>query len=492
MRYIRRNSEHGTTLFEVALVIAITGVVLGGALIAFSGIRAKAHCLAVGQHMRGIHAALELYFNKYRQYPPETVPLKTSLAEFIKNPAVWADPADRSNGDVVSSSYHAPSGKTVVSAKVLGSPCGGMKYVTLYSNGLVKIQEVEAKCPEVGDTGASSGESGGSGGSSGGGTPSEPPVTVTDGGATFKECKAYVRVVGTDFTYSDGTHVYSAATAFLDGTPKLVGDPALVGTGFEQDVAEGTRVTVRCEIKDAYVRQCWQANGWPVLFTSDDHSGQCLTVVRGNQVPVYAPGYPCQQPVHVLLSEYVNAAGVVTIKDNEVLWLFDENYVGDDPQKLDYNDLVVLATARARSGSGGGEAEPAEPPPVASNTDSAGFTVVLKNKLENADGTLSLVWTITSDSSSSTPALSYVVFDLPSTTRTLAKNTAWNSLGKPMSIVNPDSSTGARGLKVSSLTLGSGGAVQTLTVAFKVWTGTTAVTVKTRTSSSTGTSTFGL
>ena len=95
MRYTARRTAHGTTLLEVALVIAITGIVLGGGLMAYSGIRAKAQCVAVGQHLKGIHAALELYFNKHRRYPAETVPLKASLTEFAGNPALWADPADR-------------------------------------------------------------------------------------------------------------------------------------------------------------------------------------------------------------------------------------------------------------------------------------------------------------------------------------------------------------------------------------------------------------
>jgi len=487
--------NRGGTLFEVACALSILAVLGGVGFYAVQGVRSNAQCTAVAQHLKSIHAALELYYNKYHQYPSEQAPLKESLAEFVSDPALWADPADSTNQDQVSATYRPPAATGVVSARVLGSPCGGMKYVALYPNGLVKITEVEAKCPDVSDTGSSGGSGGSGGAGSEGGTPdTPPPVVVSDGGATLKQCKAYVRVVGTDFTYSDGTHVYSSATAFLDGTPKLVGDPATVGTGFEQEVPEGTRVTMRCEIKDAYMRQSWQANGWPVVFTSDDHSGQCLTVVRGDQVPVYAPGYACQQPVHVLLSEYIDPTGAVIIKPNEVLWLFDENWVGDDPQKLDYNDLVVLATARATSDSGEGEGGGGGTQTViASNTDAAGFTIALKNKIENADGTISLVWTITSDSSTSTPALSYLVFDLPSNTRTLAKNTCYCSKGNTASVVNPDSGTGARGIKIAATNLGSSG-VETMTVAFKVYTGTTAVTVKTKpkSGSTVGSSSFNL
>lgn len=509
-----KKERKGSVLLEVSVACCITAILVAGLVVGVKTLRARAQCLVVGQHLREIHQAMQLYYKKHRAYPPSGSSLKVALSEFVADPALWADPSDKTYTDIMSANYINPD-TLQVTGRILGAPCGDATFMALYSNGTLKSININAVCEQesqsqedeqseqtetqdqeqqqeeqgnqeegeqVGDQGGEQGGQDQTGDQEQQEESEETIITVEEGTTTFNQrAIAYLRVIGSDFTYPDGTHVYLSATAYLNGEPRVVGDPALPGAGFEEEVEPGTRLTMMCEIKDSYTRWLWGLHGWPVVFRSDDRSGQCLTVVRGDEVPVYAPGYPCQQPVHEMLSPYVNDEGIVTIQSNEVLWLFDANYIGDDPWKIDYNDLVVIATAEATT----------ETVVSGSNTDELGFTVALTNNTQNDDGTTSLTFTITSDSDNQTPALSHVSFSVPSSEFSLVRQTASNSRGYPMSIVDPDPTTGIRGLKVDECTLGENGAQESMTVSFRLTTGSTAtITVATKAGTGTGRTTF--
>jgi hypothetical protein len=58
------------------------------------------------------------------------------------------------------------------------------------------------------------------------------------------------------------------------------------------------------------------------------------------------PAYPYQVGVTTLLAPYVGADGRIAIAENEAIYCFDLNPLRTG-KGIDYNDLVILATAVA-------------------------------------------------------------------------------------------------------------------------------------------------
>lgn len=154
-RRSRETDKRGMTLFEVTVTVALTGIVAASLCFAFSKVRANAHCLQVTHHLKEIGKAIELYANKYKQYPSGAYPLRQAIAEFVEDiPALWADPADRTHKDIISSSYKGASFSQGLSANILGAPCGDMSYVVLSQNQQVKRYVLlQSPCPEGSDGG---------------------------------------------------------------------------------------------------------------------------------------------------------------------------------------------------------------------------------------------------------------------------------------------------------------------------------------------------
>jgi len=148
VRHGRDSVRRATTLVEVVTACAVMGIVASGAVFAFRSLRATAHCAAVGEHLKHIFSGIELYYNKYHVYPSGAYPLKESIAEFVTNEKLWADPADRTYKDVISTTYMSPT-TTEVSARVLGAPCGDLKYIAIYSTGKLKTVDIQVACPET-------------------------------------------------------------------------------------------------------------------------------------------------------------------------------------------------------------------------------------------------------------------------------------------------------------------------------------------------------
>jgi len=103
-------------------------------------------------------------------------------------------------------------------------------------------------------------------------------------------------------------------------------------------------------------------------------------------------------------------------------------------------------------------------------TDDLGFTHQLISCENNGDGTKTLTFKITSDSSTSTPALSHIVYGIPTSCENLGNqhcdcdHHSWTH-----EWCNPDPTTGVSGLKFDNATLGEDGVSECATVSFVVY-----------------------
>jgi type II secretory pathway pseudopilin PulG len=212
------------------------------------------------------------------------------------------------------------------------------------------------------------------------GSGSDDGFDVADGGnVVTKVCSdVTINVVGSQFGYADGSLVPIKASANIDD-PKnpndgtwfdLNGGQAVHGGEAYTDttVNPGTRVLLRGEIIGAYERWLWTSYGYPLAYASNDGSGQVLLYKQGDAPPDFAPGYPCQAAAADLVAPYIDPqTGVVTIASNQALYLWDFNprYTGTG---IDYQDLIILATAVSAAGecedATGGGTQPPEAPTV--------------------------------------------------------------------------------------------------------------------------------
>ena len=88
---------------------------------------------------------------------------------------------------------------------------------------------------------------------------------------------------------------------------------------------------------------------------------------KGDQPPSFAPGYPCQASAYDLVASYIDPqTGVVTIADNQALYLWDFNPLYTHTG-IDFQDLIILATAVSAASvqdSGGTTPPPPSTPPA--------------------------------------------------------------------------------------------------------------------------------
>ena len=100
-------------------------------------------------------------------------------------------------------------------------------------------------------------------------------------------------------------------------------------------------------------------------------------------------------------------------------------------------------------------------------TDGAGFTSQITiTDLGNGFSEVSV--DLTSDGSTSTPALSHLTIGLPDSAVATAAATATSDGGYPVEIVGPDPTTGISGIKFDEAVLGEDGMVETQTFTFQV------------------------
>jgi len=100
-------------------------------------------------------------------------------------------------------------------------------------------------------------------------------------------------------------------------------------------------------------------------------------------------------------------------------------------------------------------------------TDSKGFSSrVIKKNISSTRDKITIY--LTSDSSSSTPALSHLTVSLPSSARSTAQSTAQSQGGFACSVVAPDPTTGYSGIKFDETDLGEDGVSETEWFSFEV------------------------
>jgi hypothetical protein len=175
---------------------------------------------------------------------------------------------------------------------------------------------------------------------------------AADGEVTPRTCSdVTILCVGSQFGYADGTLVPTKAAAKLGSEPWLDLFGGRSVRGGEQSrltsVPPGTPLVLKGEIVGSYERWLWTRYGYPLSYTSNDGTGQVLVYRRGDQAPDFVPGLTCQVSAEDLIASYIDPqTGLVTIADNQVLFLWDFN-----PRRthrgIDYQDLILLATAEA-------------------------------------------------------------------------------------------------------------------------------------------------
>ena len=219
-----------------------------------------------------------------------------------------------------------------------------------------------------------------------------------DGEVETKMCSDIrIDAIGSQFGYADGTLVDIAAAAKIGDEEWMDlygGQPVNGGESYSRaSVPAGTTIIVKGEIIGSYERWLWSHYGYPLAYTSNAGSGQVLTLRRGDVPERFEPGYPYQAAVGDLLEPYVDPdTGAVTIAENEALYLWDFNPLHTNTG-IDFQDLIILATAVAAEvecegeDEGDGEtdppADPARPVLVLSpdglETDNPSFSLQLAN-----------------------------------------------------------------------------------------------------------------
>jgi hypothetical protein len=176
-----------------------------------------------------------------------------------------------------------------------------------------------------------------------------------------------IQVVGSQFGYADGTLVDIGCQAMVDDPQDPEdgewwafngGSPVQGGESYtDYTVHPGTEVALRGEILGSYERWLWSQYGYPLSYASNGGSDQVLVYQNGDQPPDFAPGFPCQASAEDLVAPYIDPqTGVVTIEDNQVIYLWDFNPV-ETGDGIDYQDLIVLATAVSAESECEGETE---------------------------------------------------------------------------------------------------------------------------------------
>ena len=111
------------------------------------------------------------------------------------------------------------------------------------------------------------------------------------------------------------------------------------GETWSKVVEPGTKMIVRG--KSHY--------GWGTSYWSN-HSRQVVCVQNGDSPPKFSP-YANQPDIETFLAPVLDAkTGLVTIDDNEVLYLYELGSTNTNSSAFDMQDLVVLMTATAADG----------------------------------------------------------------------------------------------------------------------------------------------
>jgi Tfp pilus assembly protein PilE len=387
-------------VIEVMVVVAVIAVLLGLGYSIYRGARLSARVAQAESNLKQVASALDLFFLRYKTYPPEGASLCQALTPFATSPEVFENPLweEQRPGQTLDALYHEPAPSQVDSPNFYVSALvseDGSTAVILKTGGIVErrdglrlpVDDLKQTATTLATnwgrygpapSGDVAGDAGGdTGGDTGGGTGGDttPPPGDTggdtgagtggdtggatggfdigdDGSTVTKQCSdVFINALGSQFGYADGTMVDIAAAAKLGtgGWFALFGNQAIVGgeTLKLSGVNAGTKVLIRAEILDPYTRWLWTKYGYSLSYASNDGKGQVVTLRNGDRPINNTPGFPYQVGVGSLLSAFVGSNGRIAIRDDQALYCFDFNPLGTTSTGIDYNDLVVLATAVA-------------------------------------------------------------------------------------------------------------------------------------------------
>ncbi len=398
MRTRTHSPKTAFALVELAAVMCVLAILFTLGVTVYRGARLSTRVATAQNNLRQVASYLELYFRKFGYYPPQGSDLVEALGSVGADTRVLSNPLldEGSPGDTVTGLYRAPTLNELDRPDVYLTAMvsdNGYTAVILHTGGRIERCEdiyfdpsnlpailamlADPPATQVTQTGSSggpeprfpeyvgSGESGGEGTGgedtggegegdeeTGGDVPDDAGFDLDDDGATVtKVCSdVYIHVLGSQFGYADGTMVDIVTAAKLGGGDwfALFGSQAAVGgeTLRLTSIQAGTRVLIRAEISDPYTRWLWTKCGYPLAYTANDGTGQVVTLRDGDMPICNKPGFPYQVGVQGLLSPYTDSqTGRIAIGAEQALYCFDFNPLGSTATGIDYNDLVILATA---------------------------------------------------------------------------------------------------------------------------------------------------
>lgn len=185
--------------------------------------------------------------------------------------------------------------------------------------------------------------------------PSEPPLFVTSSGATpgsgsgtitiNQPARTYVEVLGGSI-YCGATRITTKTTVNVTPNGGTTTSTTLPSSNQSLDLpslAAGTTVTVTGTAEPTSElpprAKCFNGS----RYNSTTNAGtQVLTLRNGDKPPLFDP-YGGQPSIDSFLTNYLDpATGTVTLKDNQVIFLFELGATSG--AAYDMQDLVVLAT----------------------------------------------------------------------------------------------------------------------------------------------------
>lgn len=171
----------------------------------------------------------------------------------------------------------------------------------------------------------------------------DPAFTVTEGIiSTRTDSTMSIRVLGGEISCNpDGTDPIPTESFYNLVLGSQVNRVALStnppGSQNDIPVAEDTRLTVDS-------RSTGGPCGINIAANSEtDNQSQVLTLRNGDSIPDYAP-FGNQRTIDSFLSNYIDPNQIVTIAENEVIFLFELGSTNSSSDSFDMQDLAVLAT----------------------------------------------------------------------------------------------------------------------------------------------------
>jgi len=383
MRTLAKRRRPGLTIVEILATVGAIAVLLSLGFSIYKGARHAVRVSEAQSKLRQLSTYMEVYFYKYDCYPPQGSDLVAALTSVGANPDLFSNPLmdEDTPGQTLNSLYCAPSleeldspdnyltafigddGHTAVILRTGGrvETCSQLSFDPSDSAEVLAMLNPDGDQVAAGNPPPDDSED-----------PTPPPDDTEDptppddtepefvagfekdddGNTLTTMCSdVYFHALGSQFGYADGTLVDIVTSAQLgndDWFSLFGGQPVVGGEVLKlESVDAGTRVVVRAEIADPYTRWLWTRYGYPLSYASNDGSGQVVTLMNGD-VPINnEPGFPYQVGVAGLLAPYIDpSTGRIALDDNQCLYCFDFNplYTGFG---IDYNDLVIMATAVA-------------------------------------------------------------------------------------------------------------------------------------------------